>query len=137
MKFELTINELGKLLKKLGEEYKLDLLAKIKLSGGWMTLNGEAIIEQVPVEGLNKIKGNNIITIRVKSDNEEGAPIKITGAKDSKFNIDLSATRYKEVNFRKLNLDTIKINNEECKLRIDEDLIFKINASVDEVKKFI
>lgn len=137
MKFELTINELGEFLKKLGENYKLDLLAKIKLSGGWMTLNGEAIIEGTPVEGTCKSKGNNIITIRVKGNNEEGTPIKITGAKNSKFNIDLSATRYKELRPRNLNIDTIKINDEECKLRIDEDLMFKINATVDEVSKLI
>ena len=45
MKLELNIIELGKLLKKIGNEYRLEMMAKIKLSGGWMTLQGEAIVE--------------------------------------------------------------------------------------------
>lgn len=139
MKFELTINELGRLLKKLGDEYKLELMTKMELSGGWMTMHGEATIESIPAESVGcKSKSNNIISIRVKSnDSEHGTSLKLTGAKNLKFKIDVSSTRYKELAPGKLTLNQIKVNDEECKLRIDENIIFKIPGTVEEVINFI
>ena len=48
MKLELTVCELGEVLKKIEEKYKLDILVKSTLSGGWMTITGEATILKVP-----------------------------------------------------------------------------------------
>ena len=140
MKLELTVCELGKVLKEIEEKYKLDILVKLTLSGGWMTITGEATILKVP----NDIKvsgcGNsdNIIDIKIKNENnQDGTVIKITGAKNKKFNIDVSSTRYKEVFSNKLTINQIKVNENESKLRIDEDIIFTIKASVDEIAEFI
>lgn len=139
MKFELTVYELGQALKKINEKYKLEVLFKINLSGGWMTASGEALIEEVPVLNATscKSRSNNIINVRIKGKDDENFVIKLTGAKGSKFNIDLSKGRYKILSPLGLNLNQIKVNEEECKLRIDEDIIFKIKCSVEEVKKFI
>ncbi|NRZ24041.1 hypothetical protein DFN07_005472 [Clostridium beijerinckii] len=63
--------------------------------------------------------------------------IKITGAKDKKFNIDISSTRYKELRPNNLTVNKIKINENESKLRIDENIIFTIGASVDDIKELI
>lgn len=134
MKYELTIYELGKLLKNIDSKYNISLLSKIKLSGGWMTMTGEISVIDVPTEAI-LLKGNNIITLKLKNNNENGSEIKITGSKDSKFVIDISATKYKEIKPGMLNLDVIKVNNNQCKLRIDEDMIFTIDTSVDKVIK--
>ncbi|AYE33249.1 UDP-N-acetylglucosamine pyrophosphorylase [Clostridium septicum] len=134
MKYELTIYELGKLLKNIDSKYNISLLSKIKLSGGWMTMTGEISVIDVPTEAI-LLKGNNIITLKLKNNNENGSEIKITGLKDSKFVIDISATKYKEIKPGMLNLDVIKVNNNQCKLRIDEDMIFTIDTSVDKVIK--
>lgn len=134
MKYELTIYELGKLLKNIDSKYNISLLSKIKLSGGWMTMTGEISVIDVPTEAI-LLKGNNIITLKLKNNNENGSEIKITGLKDSKFVIDISETKYKEIKPGMLNLDVIKVNNNQCKLRIDEDMIFTIDTSVDKVIK--
>lgn len=136
MKLELTIDELGKSLKKLEEKYKLDMLVKLTLSGGWMTIKGEATILKIPNDLEINCSGNsdNIIDIKIKSeDNEEGGIIKITGAKNKKFNVDISSTRYKELRPNNLTINQIKVNENESKLRIDEDIIFTIKASVDKI----
>ncbi|MEG1003446.1 UDP-N-acetylglucosamine pyrophosphorylase [Clostridium sp.] len=133
MKIELSVIELGKLLKEIGNQYRLEMMAKIKLSGGWMTLQGEGIVEKIPQEGT---KGN-IITVRLTNGEELGSIINITGAKDSKFSIDVSKGKYKELRPGKLNIDTIKTNEDECKLRIDEDIIFKIEAPLNRVLDII
>jgi len=140
MKLELTVCELGKVLKKLEEKYKLDILVKSTLSGGWMTITGEAIILKAPVDKKVGCCGNgdNIIDIKIKNENnQEGTVIKITGAKNKKFNVDISSTRYKEVSSDKLTINQIKVNEDESKLRIDEDIIFTIKESVDEIAKII
>ncbi|GAB6167887.1 hypothetical protein JCM1393_03470 [Clostridium carnis] len=139
MKLDLEIYELGQALKKLEKEYSLDVLVKMNLSGGWMTMNGSAEIESVPKEVVVGCSGksNNIIDIRVKTDNKEGALIKITGAKNKVFNIDIASTRYKELSSNTLTINQIKVNNEECKLRIGEDIIFTIKATVEEVINII
>ena len=117
--------------------YNLELISKIKLSGGWMTMTGKVEVIGVP-ENKVVLKGNNIITIKVKDIDCEGSLIKITGAKDGIFNIDLSPTKYKEFGNSGLNLNKVKINNNETKLRIDEDMIFTIReASVESIENII
>ena len=133
MKLEFNIIELGKLLKKIGNEYRLDMMAKIKLSGGWMTLQGEAIVEKIPQEGS---KGN-IITIRLTNGEELGSLINITGNKTGKFAIDISKGKYKEIRPGKLNIDTVKVNEDQCKLRIDDDIIFKIETPMNRIMDII
>ena len=140
MKLELTVCELGKVLKKIEEKYKLGILIKSTLSGGWMTITGEATILRVPSDVKIGCGGNydNIIDINIKTqDNQEGIIVKITGAKSKKFNIDIASTRYKEILPNNLTINKIKVNENESKLRIDEDIIFTIKASVDEVARII
>lgn len=136
MGLELTIYELGEALKKIEEKYKLDVLIKLNLSGGWMTITGKAVIEKIPsnIKTGCSGNGNNIIDIKIRNeDNEEGIIVKITGAKNKKFNVDIASTRYKEINPNNLTINKIKVNENESKLRIEENIIFTINAPVDEV----
>ena len=140
MRLELTVCELGKALKIIEEKYKLDILIKLALSGGWMTITGKATILKLPSD--KKIgcggKEDNIIHVGVHSgDDKEGITTKITGAKNKKFSIDISSTRYKEMNTNNLTINQIKINENESKLRIDENIIFTINAPVNEITKLI
>jgi len=140
MKLELTVVELGKVLKKIEEKYKLDILVKLNLSGGWMTITGEANILKVPsdVKAGCGSKSDNIIDIKIKAeDNIEGIIIKFTGAKNKKFNVEIASTRYKEVLSNNLTINQIKVNENESKLRIDENIIFTIKTSVDEIAKSI
>ncbi|MBU3104181.1 UDP-N-acetylglucosamine pyrophosphorylase [Clostridium gasigenes] len=136
MKYELTLYELGKLLKNIREEYKVNLLSKITLSGGWMTITGSVDIEEIPKTEIIS-KGNNIISIKVKTNEEEGSILKITGAKDKKFNIDIAQAKFKVISATGININRIQTNNEECKLRIDEDMIFTINTNEDNILKFL
>ncbi|MBU3135534.1 UDP-N-acetylglucosamine pyrophosphorylase [Clostridium gasigenes] len=136
MKYELTLYELGKLLKNIREKYKMNLLSKITLSGGWMTITGSVDIEEIPKTEIIS-KGNNIISIKVKSNEVEGAILKITGAKDKKFNIDIAQAKFKVISATGININRIQTNNEECKLRIDEDMIFTINTNEDNILKFL
>jgi hypothetical protein len=140
MKVELTVCELGEVLKKIEEKHKLDVLVKSSLSGGWMTITGEATILKVPSD--IKVgccgKSDNIIDIKIKTEDQpNGIIIKLTGAKNKKFNVDISSTRYKEVLSNKLTNNQIKVNEDESKLRIDEDIIFTIKTSVNEIVKII
>jgi hypothetical protein len=140
MKLELTIYELGEVLKKIEEKYKLDVLVKSTLSGGWMTITGKATILKIP--GDVKVdccgKSDNIIDVKIKTEGQQdGIIVKLTGAKNKKFNVDISSTRYKEVLSNNLTINQIKVNKNESKLRIDEDIIFTIQASVDEIAKII
>lgn len=139
MKFELTIYELGKLLKKVDTEFKLQMFTIVKLSGGWMTIMGDADVEEIPQQFLLgcSTNSNNIINIRIKDDNELGSIIKITGAKDKKFNVDISPSTYKEIVKGSINHDEIKINDSECKIRIDEDIIFKVNTQAQNIIELI
>lgn len=140
MKLELDIYELGEVLRKINEKYKLNILVKAALSGGWMTITGEADILRIPLNESGGCPGkkDNIIDIKITSeDNQDGISIKLTGAKDKKFNVDISSTRYKEVLSNRLKQNPIKINENESKLRIDEDIIFTIGASVDEISEII
>ena len=137
MKYDLNIYELGQLLTKLTNNYKVELLSKAKLSGGWMTITGEVDIVSVPEDKV-VLKGNNIITINIKDKDCKGSYIKITGAKNGSFNIDIANTKYKEFGAIGLNLNKVKINENECKLRIDEDMIFTIrNARLQDIEALI
>jgi hypothetical protein len=64
MKLELTVFQLGKILKDIEKEYNLNLLIKQNLSGGWLTIIGEATINDYPTE--EKIGNNNIISVNIK-----------------------------------------------------------------------
>ena len=136
MKYELTTFELGTLLKKISDNNTLSIMCKLNLSGGWITLNGKADILEIPKDD-KIIAGNNFISIKVSDNNNNGNVIKIIGAKNSKFTIDISPTKFKEIKTSSLNLDMIKESNCECKLRIDENIIFTINNSSDEIEKLI
>lgn len=136
MKHELTLYQLGKLLKNITKEYRVDLLSKITLSGGWLTLTGAASIEEAPrSEGVSL--GNNIISIKVKANENEGSVLKITGAKNKKFNVDISPTKLRVISGTGININRLQTNNEECKLRIDEDMIFTINTTAEVVSKLV
>lgn len=139
MKLELNIYELGQALKKLEKEYGLNVVIKMNLSGGWMTMSGEAFIEKVPNMLLlgGKTKSNNIIDIRIKNNCEEGTIMKLTGAKDKKFTVDLEPARYIELCPSNIGSDNIKINEKESKLKIDKDLLFSIKASNEQVLSII
>lgn len=139
MKFELTIYELGKLLKKVDTEFKLQMFTIVKLSGGWLTMMGDADVEEIPQQYLLgcSTNSNNIINIRIKDDNELGSILKITGAKDKKFEVDISPSTYKEIIKGNINHDEVKINDKECKIRIDSDIIFKVNAQAETIIKLI
>lgn len=139
MKLELTVCELGKVLKKLEERYKLAILVKFNLSGGWMTINGDSDIFKIPNDAKGGCCGkDNIIHIKVISeDSQEGTIIKITGVNNKKFNVDISSARYKEINPNSLTINQIKVNENESKLRIDENIIFTIKAPVNEIEKII
>ncbi|WP_160687404.1 UDP-N-acetylglucosamine pyrophosphorylase [Clostridium sp. C2-6-12] len=140
MRLELDIYELGEVLRKIEAKYKLNVLIKAELSGGWMTITGVATVSKAPTNKGNGgcCKKDNIIDIKVTSEaNEDGFVVKLTGSQNKKFNIDISSTRYKEVLSSKLKQNPIKINENESKLRIDEDIIFTIGASVDEISEII
>lgn len=139
MKLELTVYELGKVLKKIEEKYKLPVLIKSNLSGGWLTITGEANILQIPSDAKTGFCGkDNIIHMEVKGEKDsDGNVIKITGAKDKRFNIDISSSRYKELSPNNLTINQVKINENESKLRIDEDIIFTIKAPVGDIEKLI
>lgn len=107
MKCELTVYELGKLLKSVSEEYKMSLISKIKLSGGWMTMIGQVEVESTPTKEI-LAKGSNIISLKVKNHCGEGNLIKITGVKDTKFLLNIGPRRVKEIHVGGLNFDRIK-----------------------------
>ena len=135
MKYELTTFELGTLLKKIRENNNISILSKINLSGGWLTITGSVEILEIP-KNNTIMAGNNFINIKV-SNNNEGTIIKLIGAKDSKFSIDISPTKFKEIKPSSLSLDMIKENSNECKLRIDENVIFTINSSAESIAQLI
>lgn len=136
MIYELTIYELGKLLTDISEKYSMKLLVKRKLSGGFITVTGDAYIAYAPTE-QKTLKGNNIIGIKLKNNENAEIDIKITGIKDSTFKIEISPTKFKEINIGGLSVDKIKESTDECKLRIDEDIIFTILASASQIQMFL
>lgn len=135
MVYELTVNKLGKLLKDLTNDYDINLLLKRKLSGGFVTITGQVEVDYFPTD-QKTLKGNNIISLKVK--NSAGQiDLKITGIKGTLFKVEVSPTKLKEVSIGGLSMDKIKESKDECKLRIDEDLIFTIPAPYEIVEKLI
>ncbi|MGL5477537.1 MAG: UDP-N-acetylglucosamine pyrophosphorylase [Clostridium sp.] len=138
MKFEVDIYKLGQVLNELEKKYDLEFMTKIELSGGWLTVVGDLKVLKLPKEGTGcKSKGSNILEFMIKDEEKEGLTFKITGAKNKKFNLSVDSTRFKELAPQKLTLNTIKVNKEETKLRIDEDIIIKIKDDKETVKSII
>lgn len=139
MKFEFTINELGDALKKISDTNDLDILIKSALSGGWMTVTGKAKIVKVPDSNLTgcKSKKDNIIHIKINEDVEKETLVKLIGINNKKFNVDISAGRYRELSSNNLTINQIKINENETKIRIDENIIFTVKNNVDNVLNMI
>lgn len=140
MNFEVDIEKLGQILKTFDENFNLKVLMKSELSGGWITISGNASIEKYPHKReSNGCSGkDNIIHIKITEGAEEGIIVKITGVKNRKFNIDIAESRYREINLNNgLNLNNVKINSEECKMRIDDKIIFTINSNMDNIKRLL
>lgn len=138
MNLELTVYELGQVLKKIEKKHGLDLMVKMNLSGGWMTMVGKTSVEKTPALLLGGAgKGNNVIDLRVKFDHKEGSILRLIGAKDKKFKVNIESSKYRELRPSSLTSNEIKINNNECKLMIDEDIIFSIKENANEVLNFI
>ena len=53
------------------------------------------------------------------------------------FNISLAPTKFKEIKSNSLYLNQIQESKTECKLRIDENIIFTIPESYNEITKLI
>lgn len=122
MVYELTVNKLGKLLKDLTNDYNISLLVKRKLSGGFVTITGEVEVDYFPTE-QKTLKGNNIISLKVKNNGGQ-IDLKITGIKDSLFKVEVAPTKLKEVNIGGLSIDKIKESKDECKLKVDECILY-------------
>ena len=135
MVHELTVYKLGKLLNELSSQYDVNLLVKRKLSGGFITITGEVNVDYIPTD-KKTLKGNNIIGLKVKNNSGE-IDLKITGIKGSLFKVEIAPTKFKEINIGGLSVDKIKESKEECKLKVDDDLIFTISASSQEVEKLL
>lgn len=139
MKLELTINELGDVLKKVEKENNLNILVKSSLSGGWMTITGTAQVTKVPENNPNSCKGkkDNIIHIKINENTENETLLKLTGANNKKFNVDISAGRYRELAPNNLSINMVKINDNETKIKIDENIIFTIKNNVNNILNII
>ncbi len=135
MVHELTVYKLGKLLSELSSEYNVSLLVKRKLSGGFITVTGKVDVDYIPAD-KKTLKGNNIIGLKVKNDSGQ-MDLKITGIKDSLFNVEIAPTKFKEINTWGLSIDKIQESKEECKLKVDEDLIFTVPVPSEVVEKLI
>lgn len=134
MNYELTVYQLGKLLSEVSSTYKTSLLTKINLSGGWMTMQGDVEVESAPTERV-MLKGNNIITLKVKADETNAAIVKITGATNGKFNV--SVAPKKIVELRQLGLQVKKEKADECTIKVDDGMVFAVSAGVEEVIKLL
>lgn len=125
---ELDIYNLGQFLNKLMENYETNILIKIKLSGGAMTINGKVKVIAKPTD-IKTLKGNNIITLAINNNKEDESLIKITGISNKSFNVELSKTKYKIIGGSSLLLNKTRESDSECKIRIDEDIILTIKNS--------
>lgn len=135
MVHELTVYKLGNLLSEISNKYNVSLLVKRKLSGGFITITGKVEVDHAPTDEKT-LKGNNIIGLKVKNDGGQ-MDLKITGIKDTLFKVEVSPTKFKEVNIGGLSIDKIQESKEECKVRIDEDLIFTVPAPSEVIEKLI
>lgn len=136
MKRELTVYQLGKLLQEVNNLYKTNILAKISLSGGWMTLQGEVEVLSIPTEKV-VLKGNNIIALKIKGSENEGTEIKLTGAKDGKFSVAIAPKKVIEIHTGGLGLQLQKEKADECTIKLDESIIFTVKASAAEVEALV
>ena len=136
---KLDVVKLGIILKEIEKKFKLDVLIKSTLSGGWVTINGGALIEKYPSGDLKGCasKKNNFIEIKVNNSQDSGTNVKIIGAKDKLFDVEISKTRYKEFRMGGLNLNKLKISEEECKIKIDDNIVFTVHEGIEEVEKII
>ena len=133
MDYELTLYQLGNFFENILEKYKMTLMIKVKLSGGWITLRSNVKIDSLPKEeGLTA--GNNVISLKLDNVGED---LKITGLKNLKFKVNLSPAKYKEINKKGLSIDMVKEKNDKSTLRIDDNMIFSINAPINEINKLI
>lgn len=136
MKHELKIYELGKLLERVTEAYNTSLLAKINLSGGWMTLQGQVEVKSIPTDKV-VLKGNNIIGLIVKSTEGVGTELKITGAKDGKFEVAIAPKKVIEIHTGGLGLQVQKEKTDKCTIKIDDSMIFTVKASAADVEALV
>lgn len=133
MDYELTLYQLGNFFENILEKYKMTLMIKVKLSGGWITLRSNVEIDSLPKEeGLTA--GNNVISLKLDNVGED---LKITGLKNLKFKVNLSPAKYKEINKKGLSIDMVKEKSDKSTLRIDDNIVFSINASTNEINKLI
>ena len=96
------------------------------------TIVGDAIVTDYPTEE-NGGNSNNIISVNIKGSSSEGTTIKLIGAKGKKFNVDISPAKYKNIPKKGLILNQVKINKNECVLRIDDNIIFTIKESAEKI----
>lgn len=137
MKLELTINELGDILGKISKENNLNILIKSVLSGGWMSITGTAQIIKIPEKNINSCKKDNIIHIKINEDMKNETLLKLTGANNKRFNVEISEGRYRELSPNKLTINTVKINDNETKIKIDENIIFTVKNNINKILDII
>ncbi|MBE6049737.1 MAG: UDP-N-acetylglucosamine pyrophosphorylase [Clostridium sp.] len=140
MNFQLTILELGNVLKKIEDNHKLSLLIKANQSGGWLTLKGDVTILNHPKEisGAScASKFNNIISMKLKNEELEGSVIKITGAKGKKFNVAIDSAKYKALSTSTIAINQVRSNENECTLKIDDNMVFSIKAPAKDIINYI
>ena len=135
MDYELSLFELGALLKEVYECFSVSLLARTRLSGGWLTIMGDMEVESVPQSEEIKA-GNNVIALNIIQNGDINS-IKITGLKDNNFNVNISPAKYKEIKKSGLSIDMVKEKQDKCTLKVDDNMIFTINASAEEVRSRI
>lgn len=137
MKKELDIYNLGEFLNIVTNRYETNILAKVKLSGGAMTITGKVKVVEKP-KNIKALKGNNIITLSINNNKEEESLLKITGINNKTFSVDLSKTKYKIIGGSSLLLNKTRENDSECKIRIDEDIIFTIkNSKYEDIESLL
>lgn len=134
---ELDIFQLGRVLKQIDRENEIEIMAKIDLSGGWLTITGEAEIKKTPLKSIGGLgKSTNVIDIEVLNGNDGGSLVKLIGAKDKKFKIEVASTKLRNLS-PKFGSNDIYINEEETKLKIDNDIIFKVPCKKEIIENVI
>lgn len=136
MQKELNIYELGKFLTLVCSKYKAEVLAKIKLQGGWLTIQDQVEVAAAPKEGIMP-KGNNVIALKLKTSKEEESPIKIIGAKDGRFKVSIEPKKVVEIHTGGLGLQMEKEKKDESTIKIDDSIVITVNTRVDEILKMI
>lgn len=139
MKYEFTVFELGEALKKIEKKLGLKVLVKQTINGGWITVQGDAEIIEHPKKITHGCPGgiNNVISIKLSENNVDGSVIKIIGAKNKKFNASLDSAKRITVKKGGLALNQFKEEKEESALKVDDNIVFSIKASAEEVASII